>query len=246
MGDRQLLDPLATMCKLVALHFLELNTKISINNHTLFLQEPNQMQPVLRFLYRDSRENMAELYHAIIRLVQWYLVPEFNTVLKPNSKTIHESLIDLELPEEINLEVTAISQSKKFRKLVQYLCKALKKLQDTYTNGNVILALQFYINILEDGLKGIYKDNKLPGVFIKKELDEDNFLDYKKIKNLWTAKKIDRVCEMYDNCFAVQDDESMSVKDKQAFIEGYLRSIQSILDSTDGEFQKLIENSNRG
>ena len=44
---KQLLDPLGSLCKIVALNFNEINTKISIHKHSIQLDPPNNYQFVL-------------------------------------------------------------------------------------------------------------------------------------------------------------------------------------------------------
>ena len=66
MSNKQLLDPLGTMCKIVALNFNDMNTKISIHDHILTLQEPNKLQAIYRYINGDGRENTSELYFALL------------------------------------------------------------------------------------------------------------------------------------------------------------------------------------
>jgi hypothetical protein len=224
---KQLLDPLGTMCKLVSLNFNKKNTKIGIHNHILSLQKPDKFQWLWRSWYGDGKENISEIYHVVIRIVRWFLVPELTS-------------------EDENSQ--AIVQSLELKKMVKYMCSALKKLQETYELGNVVLSLQFYINILECGLEGKFTDDMLPKYIIDKDKEYDNLLDYNKIKNLWDVKRLQRICELYDNCFKIYNEEDEGVQEDTRFalIDGYLRSIGAILDITDTEFQKLIQNSKRG
>ena len=106
--------------------------------------------------------------------------------------------------------------------------------------------LQFYINLLEDGLNGVYDESRLPKFLINKEEKYENLLDYEKIKNLWDVRKLKRVCELYDSCYNIDEEDDSDETTKSAFINGYLRSIDAILHTTDNEFRKLIINSNRG
>lgn len=241
---KQLLDPLGTLCRLVALNFSEIHTKVSVHNHILTLQKPSDYQSIIRLYNGDGRENISELYYVIIRVVKWFLVPE---------NDIHEIMgteFDSENSEDKkhmnNINAFELSQSEKLHKMVKYLCDAFKKLQETYEYGNVILALQFYINLLEDGLEGRYNDNHLPKYILETEKEYETLLDYDKLKNLWDIKKISRICELYDCCFNIYEDPDTPQDKKRPIIEGYLRSIDAILDITDKEFQKLITNSNRG
>lgn len=221
--DTQLLDPLSTMCKLIALNFNCINTKLSIQNHIITLHQPNGYQSLVRLYNGDGRENASGLYYAVVRLIKWYIVSETVDTL---NNTVNSN---------------SISGSEEFIKMVHYLCRSFKKLQETYKNGNVILALQFYINLLEDGVAGTFDDRKLP------ILDDNrmNLIDYNKIKNLWDVAKIKRICALYDHCFEVADADYIPDEEKDAVIGGYLRSINTMLDFTDKEFQKLVLNNDK-
>lgn len=220
-AKKQLLDPLGTLCKLVSLNFSEINTKISIHNHSLSLQKPYSYQSIIRIVYGDGKENVSELYHVISRVIKWYLLDENNN----NSE---------------------ISNCDELKRLVRYLCNAFRKLQETYEYGNVILAVQFYINIMESAINGNYNDNMLPKYILDKEKEYENLLDYEKLKNFWKYDKLKRICELYDSCFKVYNSEDMILVEKEALISGYLQSIQSILEINDNGFNKLIQNSTKG
>jgi hypothetical protein len=242
---KQLLDPIGTLCKLVALNFKKVNTKISIKNHMLEIQKPTDYQFLIRWYNHDGKENVSELYYAITRLIEWYLVPNNNN--KDESSDDTSSDEDLVSNEKVdNTNSVAISKSQELRKMVRYLCDAFRKLQETYETGNVVLSLQFYINLLEDGLNNKYDTSRLPNFLVNKEQKYENLLDYEKIKNLWDAKKLKRVCELYDSCYNMDKESDSDEITKSAFIDGYLRSIEAILQTTDKEFNNLIINSNRG
>ena len=226
-GKKQLLDPLGTLCKLISLNFYDLYTKISIQNHILIIQKPNNYQPLMRILNGDARENISELFYVIIRLIEWYLVEPKN--------------ID---KNDENLVI--INQSAEIKKLAKYLCISLKKLQETYEYGNVVLAIQFYINCIEDILNGTFNNSKLPKHVFDKEFEYDTLLDYNKLKNFWDFQKLKRICDAYDECFKIIEDNSTTDEEKKVLIEGYLSSINATLQIMDTEFQKLIVNSNRG
>ncbi len=224
---KQLLDPLGTVCKLVSLNFNKKKTKIGIHDHILILQKPDSYQWLLRLYYGDGRENISELYHAIVRVIRWYLMGE----------------------DEEDSNCNAIVHSPVLKKMIKYMCDAMKKLQETYEFGNVVLSLQFYINILETGLEGGFKESMLPKYIIDKDKEFETLLDYNKIKNLWDIKRLQRICELYDNCFKIyneEEDDGIDDDKRIALIDGYLRSIGAILDITDNEFQKLIQNSKKG
>ncbi len=238
----QLLDPLAVLCRLISLNFYESNTKISIQDHIITIHKPSKYQGILRMCNGDGRENISELYYAIIRLVKWYLI-------STKSSKKHTKKLARSQPKRSsdNLDqAMLISQSTKFRKMIKYFCDALSKLQSTYNSGNVILALQYYINLLRDGLEGKYNIHILPLHIVASDNEYENLLDYNKIKALWDVKTIERIWQLYDCCYSVVDDEDIDDIKRNAFIKGYLRSIDLILETTDKEFKKLIVNSNKG
>ena len=223
----QLLDPLGSFCKLIALNFSELNTKISIHNHVLTLQRPDSLQCLVRLVNGDGKENVSELFYIIVRIIKWYLITDDNE-------------------DDTQKNCNEIARCEEILRLVKYICSALRKLQETYEYGNVILSIQFYINILEDAVNNQYCDNKLPKYIIEKETEYANLLDYDKLRNFWEYKKLKRICELYDSCFNVYNDIELANTEKDAHIEGSLKTINAILEITDNEFQKLIQNSNRG
>lgn len=277
---KQLLDPLGTLCKLAALNFSELHTKISIHDHILTLHRPDSYQSMIRLINGDSKENVSELFYAIMRVVKWYLSePVVNSKPKSeqfpskpmsdrssdeseeydvfggspsnNSPPINSPPVNNFNPEPILNNIgdekwVAISKSQEIRRIVMYACDALRKLQETYEYGNVILAIQFYINILEDAVDGRFTDRKLPKYIIKKEQEYFNLLDYDKLKNFWDYKKLKMICELYDTCFSVYQDTEMPESEKTALVAGSMHTINSILKLTDTDFQKLIQNSSKG
>ncbi|ARF09517.1 hypothetical protein Indivirus_1_140 [Indivirus ILV1] len=242
---KQLLDPLGTLCKIVALNFCEINTKISIHDHILSLHKPDNYQSIIRMINGDSKENVSELFYAIMRIIKWYLSNKNN-----DHNPDYDNLSSGESPknnyEQDHENWVAISESEEIKRLVKYACNALRKLQETYEYGNVILAVQFYINILEDAVDEKFNNRKLPKYITKKEQEYSNLLDYDKLKNFWDHKKLKRICDLYDSVFSVYDDNDMPVLEKTALVDGYMRSINSMLKLMDADFQKLIQNSSKG
>nr|QBK89152.1 MAG: uncharacterized protein LCMiAC02_02460 [Mimivirus LCMiAC02] len=234
----QLLDPISVISRLISLNFREYDTKMSIKNHTIHLQSPSSFQGFVRKYNGDGKENIAELYGSIVKIIKWYLIPH-NSTLTIRSNRMGRS-------ELVNRIVEQISKSKYFRKMVRYLCRALEKLQFTYKNGNVVLALQFYINLLRNSLNGKLKEEDLPKTLVEQEKKCENFIDYDKIKIIWDADKIKIICELYDNCYSIIKNKQYNESTKYNFINAYLGSIDSILQSTDREFKQLIKNSRKG
>jgi hypothetical protein len=244
--NKQLLDPIGTMCKLIGLIFHKANTKIKITNHVLTLDKPDDLQFLHRWWDQANKENISELYYVIVRIITWYLIPEEqNKVLEKEKKEEDENLNKENLNKE-NVNNNNLSNNQDFRKMIGYLCDSLIKLQNTYNSGNVVIALQFYINILQMALVGKFDVNILPKCLVKKDKETVNLLDYEKIKSLWDNVKIKKVCDLYDKCFVLITSDDLPEDTKEILINSYLKLISETLAITDGEFQGLVSNSNKG
>lgn len=254
-GKKQLLDPIGTICKLVTLKFNPLKTKICIRDHVLTMQPPSTIQFAVRTYWGDDREIIGDLYYVIVYIIEWYLMPRHTTHI------VEQPQVDIGQDYEFddynsNKPVTIIpiytnaqqiANSDAIRKIAKYLCVALEKLQKTYaTSGIVVFALQYYINIINDGLAGTYSSDKLPEHLFEKSDKFENLLDYEKIKNLWDIEKLERICKLFDDGFSNIDDPRLSEQMKDLLNVTYLKSIESILQITDNDFQYLISNNMKG
>lgn len=273
---RQLLDPLQLMLRLITLNFHDLNTKISIKDHRMNIQEPTNLQGFVRFFYKDGREDISELFLVVYRIIKWYILPS-NEMLqleankKKNEKSAFDSpdnstyavniknsdvnLFDFSDDSQEDPFVTSIILSdenikfyKIIRELVKYMCLGMERLQKTYASGNVIFSLQCYINLLNDALNGQYSDKKLPAFIMEEERKQKNFLDYDKIRKLWDSNKINRLYDLYDKCFTLMNEDGPDDEKRvnETLVAGYLEAINKLLDVTDEEFRKLIYLSNTG
>ncbi len=232
-SKRQLLDPIGSICHIVSLSFKPLNTKIGINNHTIVIQESNPFQWLDRYWNGDNRENISLLYNIIIRVIEWYILPL--------SKKYDVEIIPEEFVDE--------TERRKFwlclEKMCKFLCVAFDKLQHTYYTGpiptNVVTTIQYYINLIEDSLNGRYTSDKLPKCI--HESENQNFLDYDKIKLLWNANKLEQICDLYEKCFSKL---ASTDKTKDEQVEGYMRAIDSLITIHDNQFRELLSFSNEG
>jgi hypothetical protein len=222
---QQLLDPISTLCKLMFLNFKKSHTKLSIHDHVLHIHNPSAYQFIVRMYNGDGRENITELYQTIIRLIEWYIISEADS---ENNETNYQKIL----------------LSGAVKKLIPYLCDSFTRLQETYQSGNVILSLQFYINLLKNSLNGSYKKQELP-ISIKPIENRETLIDYDKMKNLWDVARLNKLYNLFENCFETQKDPVLSELEKSGFIDGYLRSAKRILYESDRKFQQLILDGNR-
>ncbi len=272
-SKKQLLDPIGIMCKFISINFMEANTKVSIKDHKLNIQGPNKIQGLLRYIQGDGKEDISEIFLVIYRIIKWYIIPS-NELLAHNSQKqnkynansidtdeyrvdIRNSDVnilndqDTESNDNIVSSIILTDDNIKFyniiRQLAIYMCDGMETLQTTYATGNVIFALQYYINLLRDALNNNYSDAKLPTIVMDHEKKSRNFLDYDKIRKLWDATKINRLYELYEKCFVLKlQNNADDRKINDTLIAGYLEAINKLLDVTDEQFRSLIYYSNSG
>lgn len=73
-----ILEPLCCILKLILLQFKEKNTKISVSDNSITFNEPSYGQGLVRSLYGDCREDLHNIYHPLLKAVEWYPIKDFN------------------------------------------------------------------------------------------------------------------------------------------------------------------------
>ena len=70
--DKQILDPLTTVIKIALLYFYTDGTKLSICDNTINIQEYNNFQGLIRWIYGDSRDKLYNLKEPIKNCLKWF------------------------------------------------------------------------------------------------------------------------------------------------------------------------------
>ena len=73
-----ILEPLCCILKLILLQFKEKGTKISVSDNSITFNEPSYGQGLVRSLYGDCREDLHNIYHPLLKSVEWYPIRDFN------------------------------------------------------------------------------------------------------------------------------------------------------------------------
>jgi hypothetical protein len=251
----QLLDPMGTLCRLIFLNFEPKSTKVVITNHAIQIQSPFYGQWIFRRLSGDGINNIYVLFQIFRRVIEWYIIPLYNlkhkikTDIQEDSDQSIDNTKDNTNKEEQKQLFLQVSEAEVdifwscMQKLCSYLCNALSQLQYTYVEDNtiVVIALQFYINMIRESVEGRYSVEKLPSCITNNE--SDSLFDFDKIKGLWDCSKVHEICDLFDKCFATATSED-SYKHKK--VESYLTAIDKLLEISDNSFRDLIQSSNRG
>lgn len=272
---KQILDPIGTMCVLIEILFRPYGTKFGINNHTINVDLPTEtwnildmrnMQSYNRYMNNDSRENISKIGIAIVRLLEWYIIPTKTQYDKINKldkleKTDKIDKIEKKIKYEEN-EVERTRSGEDIRELwkcldnlTNYLCLSLEKLIITYGDGNVIWAIQCYINLIREAKSGSYSREKIPKIFFnffndkndkeesKKDVSDNiildnNIINYNRIKSLWSLKSIKEIHDLYYKAYKTQNEKDMK-EEKEKEKEEMVVSRESNLSKLEKE--RLIE-----
>ena len=73
-----ILEPLCCILKLILLQFKEKDTKISVSDNSITFNEPSYGQGLVRSLYGDCREDLHNIYHPLLKSVEWYPIDKFH------------------------------------------------------------------------------------------------------------------------------------------------------------------------
>lgn len=73
-----ILEPLCCILKLILLQYKENGTKISVSDNSITFNEPSYGQGLVRSLYGDCREDLHNIYHPLLKSVEWYPIDKFH------------------------------------------------------------------------------------------------------------------------------------------------------------------------
>lgn len=231
-SKKQPIDPICAMCRIICLNFKSVKTKIGINGHAINLQDPVGIQSWMRLYYGDSREGIYELFNLVVHIIAWFLVP----VEQMPSDDDNTALLDytakrpiIRKPDEKFVE--------ELKKMIPYMCRGLERLQETYKTGNVVLTLQYYINLLRDGVDGKFDINtSIPKVLLEEIWFQPNLRN--KVVASWSHTKLDCVYELFETCFKLLTENPV---DKDEAINGYMIAIDHLLTNYEKTFNQQLK-----
>lgn len=132
------LDPLTCLCKVALLHFMPDKTRLAISHHVLSIQEHSYYQWLERMKNGDIRLDISNLNSAIIKCLKWYII---------------ESDERMELDNDTTNSV---------KNIAHYAVMGFIKLKTgVYKDDlSVKIILQYFINMINDALDGVWDDDK--------------------------------------------------------------------------------------
>jgi hypothetical protein len=212
----RLLDPIGTAFKIILLNFEPENTRITIHDHVLELEPPDITQFISRWWYGESREDICCLTNTIVRFIEFYIDDTPTNIDMENSFT----------------GVFNGSNKNNIKKMANYICTGLEKLEKIYKIDNAALTLAYYRLLLKLSIDGKYNSEYLP-IFIK-EKQNFNFINSEKLREIWDETKLEHICDLYHNLFESHKKQNNDI------CNFYLRGIKEILHANDIHFRTII------
>lgn len=231
---RQFLDPISTIGKIILLYFNPPKTKLRILDHTVQLVQDNYTEIIYRNWYRDNRGDICVLFPIFIRFIELYLDEKLNKIsdnFKINSNL--KSVDDIDNFEENQLSQNELCY-KYLKKISEFSIIGLKELQKTYEYDNVVFTIQYFIDLLKEGINGKYDENILPEHL--KELTKNNLLDNNKLQKIWDDTHIIELGKTFESCFNAEK------KRDNLLLESNKKKIMDILERHDEVFKKMLSN----
>lgn len=81
IGDNSkqlILEPLSCVLKIGLLQYKPIGTKITVSNNSLHYHEPSLLQGLTRSLGGDSRHDLHNICHPIMKCLEWYPYSEYS------------------------------------------------------------------------------------------------------------------------------------------------------------------------
>lgn len=95
-----ILEPLSCVLKVAILHYKPVGTKISVSNNSVQFHEPSMIQGITRSLGGDSRQDLHNICHPLMKCLEWY--PKDNPLYSKFYDECLLGLIDLKHSYESN------------------------------------------------------------------------------------------------------------------------------------------------
>jgi hypothetical protein len=175
-----ILEPLTVIFKLAILKYKPPNTKLSIRDNGIVYQEPSYDQGFIRMMEGDTREDLHNLYHPILKSIEWYSYNDYkflydecitglnilNSVYDRNS-TIRHTISHY-------ISVIEMNDSEKIREDVN-INPIIDKLKEIWTTDEIQSAISLLKLIQEDINRDIYLES-LELIIHNKEIFIHNLL----------------------------------------------------------------------
>ena len=159
-----ILEPLCVIFRLAILKYKPPYTKLSIKDNSIIYQEPSYDQGFIRMMEGDTREDLHNLYHPILKSIEWYSYNDYKFIYDEcvsglnilNSVYDRNSTIRHTISHYIS--VIQMNDSENIREDVD-INPVIDKLKEIWTKEEINSAISLLKLIHEDINRDIYLDS---------------------------------------------------------------------------------------
>ena len=159
-----ILEPLCVIFRLAILKYKPPHTKLSIKDNSIVYQGPTYDQGLVRMMEGDTREDLHNLYHPILKSIEWYSYNDYKFIYDEcvMGLTILNSVYDRNstIRHTIShyISVIQMNDSENIREDVN-INPIIDKLKEIWTEDEIKSAISLLKLIHEDINRDIYLDS---------------------------------------------------------------------------------------
>ena len=166
-----ILEPLCVVFRLAILKYKPPKTKLSIRDNSIIYQEPTYNQGLIRMMEGDTREDLHNLYHPILKSIEWYSYDDYKFLYDEciTGLTILNSVYDRNstIRHTISHYISVIQNKENIEDDIN-INPIIDKLKEIWTNSEIQSAISLLKLIQEDINRDIYLES-LELIILNKE-----------------------------------------------------------------------------
>jgi len=159
-----ILEPLTVIFRLSMLQYKDKGTKISIRDNSIHYQPPSYGQGIIRMMDGDTREDLHNLYHPILKCVEWYPYESYQFIYDECIKGIDILNSNYETHSTIKhtlnhyIDVIRNNDTTNISRCVE-INPVIDSLKEIWTHSEIQSAISLLKLIHEDINRDIYLDS---------------------------------------------------------------------------------------
>ena len=157
-----ILEPLSVIFRLALLQYKDRGTKISIRDNSIQFQLPTYDQGLIRMIGGDAREDLHNLYHPLLKCIEWYPYESYQFIYDECIKGINilNSNYDSNstIKHTLNHYIDIIQNRDKHKEKVE-INPVIDSLKEIWTHSEIQSAISLLKLIHENINRDIYLDS---------------------------------------------------------------------------------------
>ena len=154
-----ILEPLTVIFRLSLLQYKDRGTKVSIRDNSIHFQPPTYDQGLIRMMEGDTREDLHNLYHPLLKCIEWYSYESYQFIYDECIKGINILNSNYEsnstIKHTLNHYIDVIKNNDTSREKIE-INPVIDSLKEIWTHSEVQSAISLLKLIHENINRDIY------------------------------------------------------------------------------------------